>query len=147
MPPMPRFFVPSVFSPIINFRLGYTQQTPYPWRWTTPVALVFMSICAVFLTLLNIPLAAYETTQELTYFPNSTLAPLPMSNFVPSFLQSTPALFGPQNLNVGDNIRFNNSIFIYTLTNAVDTPNGTDIVSSFPYFNSPFSLSCDVVGF
>ncbi|KAJ6456282.1 hypothetical protein C8R47DRAFT_1227923 [Mycena vitilis] len=131
-----------------SYRLGYSPQRPYPWRWTTPLALSVLLTIAAFLTCLNVPLSAYETVQESTYFPNATLPALPMSNIIPSFLRSRGATFAPQTLHVGDTFRLNNSIWIYTIVNAFDgTDNRSKPVTSFPYFNNPFSDSCDVTNF
>lgn len=93
-----------------------------------------------------VPLSAYETVQEVTYRPNDTLPPLPMSNFIPSILRTPTASFTPHVLAVGDVIFLNGSIFNYTIVKAFDglEQNATS-VTSFPYYNNPFS-DCDIVG-
>ncbi|KAJ6505771.1 hypothetical protein C8R47DRAFT_1243665 [Mycena vitilis] len=66
-----------------------------------------------------------------------------MSQILPSFLHA-PTDFAPQTLHVGDTFRLNNSLFSYTIVSAFDAVDNGKPVSSFPYFNSPFSESCDV---
>ncbi|KAJ7643075.1 hypothetical protein DFH06DRAFT_1477283 [Mycena polygramma] len=129
---------------ITNYRLGYSPQRPYPWRWTTPLALFILLTITALLACLNIPLSAYETVQESTYFPNATIPALPMSNMIPSFLRSPGATFAPQTLHVGDTFQLNNSLWSYTIVNAFDGTDDRNPVSSFPYFNNPISDSCDV---
>ncbi|KAJ7613310.1 hypothetical protein DFH06DRAFT_1344777 [Mycena polygramma] len=129
---------------ITNYRLGYSPQRPYPWRWTTPLALLILLTITVFLTCLNIPLSAYETVQESTYFPNATIPAVPMSNMIPPFLQGPDLTFTPQTLNVGDTYRLNNSDWSYTIVSAFDGTDNQIPIASFPYFNNPFSDSCDV---
>ncbi|KAJ7643054.1 hypothetical protein DFH06DRAFT_1333845 [Mycena polygramma] len=128
---------------VASYRLGYSPQRPYPWRWTTPLALFMLLAITAVLTCLNIPLSAYETVQEFTYFPNATIPALPMSNMIPSFLRSPGATFAPQALHVGDTFRLNNSLWTYTIVNAFDGTDSRKPVSSVPYFNNPFD-SCDV---
>ncbi|KAJ7166239.1 hypothetical protein C8R46DRAFT_1219987 [Mycena filopes] len=53
-----------------SYRLGYTLQRSYPWRWATPANLGVFLLISVFLALVNIPLSAYEVVQESTYRPN-----------------------------------------------------------------------------
>ncbi|KAJ7836786.1 hypothetical protein B0H14DRAFT_2793072 [Mycena olivaceomarginata] len=128
---------------LTDYRLGYSPQRRYPWRWTTPLALFILVTSATLLACLNIPLSAYEITQGFTYFPNATVAALPMSNMIPSFLHTPTATFSPQTLHVGDIFQLNNSIFSYTIMRAFDAVDNRKPVSSFPYYNNPFS-SCDV---
>ncbi|KAJ7601891.1 hypothetical protein DFH06DRAFT_1399897 [Mycena polygramma] len=111
---------------LADFRIGYSPQRPYPWRWTTPLALFILFASTGLLTCLNIPLSAYETVQESTYFPNATVPALPMSNMIPSFLHDDAATFAPQTLHVGDTSGLNNSQFSFTI-----------------YYNNPFA--CDLV--
>ncbi|KAJ7611552.1 hypothetical protein DFH06DRAFT_1147565 [Mycena polygramma] len=66
-----------------------------------------------------------------------------MSQILPSFLHA-PTDFAPQTLHVGDTFRLNNSLFSYTIVSAFDALDNRKPVSSFPYYNSPFSESCDV---
>ncbi|KAJ6528841.1 hypothetical protein B0H19DRAFT_1274476 [Mycena capillaripes] len=129
---------------IADYRIGYSPQQPYPWRWTTPLALFLLFASAALLTCLNVPLSAYETVQEFTYFPNATLPALPMSNIIPSFLHDRTATFAPVTLSVGQTFRLNNSVFAYTITSAFDAGENGRPVFSFPYYNNPFSSSCDV---
>ncbi|KAF7364647.1 hypothetical protein MVEN_00334100 [Mycena venus] len=91
---------------ITDYRIGYSPQRPYPWRWTTPLALFILFASAALLTCLNIPLSAYEIVQEFTYYPNATLAALPMSSMIPSFLHAPKATFAPTNITatVGRNV-------------------------------------------
>ncbi|KAJ7669902.1 hypothetical protein DFH06DRAFT_1320939 [Mycena polygramma] len=130
---------------ITSYRLGYSPERPYPWRWTTPLALSMLLTITSLLACLNVPLSAYETVQEFTYFPNATIPPLPFSNIIPSFLRAPSATFAPQTLHFGDTFQLNNSRWSYAIVSAFDGPAdmGTAI-SSFPYFNNPFSDSCDV---
>ncbi|KAJ7623861.1 hypothetical protein DFH06DRAFT_1340184 [Mycena polygramma] len=129
---------------LTDYRIGYSPQRPYPWRWTTPLALFILLTSTVLLTCVNIPLSAYEIVQEFTYFPNATVAPLPMSNIIPSFLRAPTADFSPQTLHVGDIFRLNDSLFSYTIVSAFDAANTRKQVTSFPYYNNPFSVNCDV---
>ncbi|KAJ7764272.1 hypothetical protein B0H16DRAFT_1883540 [Mycena metata] len=129
-----------VLRGIVSYRLGYGTQRPYPWRWTTPIVLCgFIALTAV-LAIVNIPLSAYTVVQENTLHPNDTLPPLPFSNLIPDILESPTGNFAPQILNVGDMVRLNNSIFSFTITDAFDTQR----ISSFSYYNNPFSDNCDV---
>ncbi|KAF7326978.1 hypothetical protein MSAN_02493500 [Mycena sanguinolenta] len=135
----------SVFERIKSFRLGYTEEHPYPWRWTTPIVLgAFFLICP-FLALVNIPLSAYNIVQQFTYSPNDTLPAIFLANIVPSVLQNPTDSFTPQLLNVGDTITLDNHIFNYTISQAFDGVNKTDPVPAFPYYNNPLSDSWDVV--
>ncbi|KAF8162191.1 hypothetical protein K438DRAFT_1858948 [Mycena galopus ATCC 62051] len=129
---------------VTNYRIGYTLQRPYPWRWTTPIAMFVLFASIPLLACLNVPLSAYETIQEFTYFPNSTLPALPMSNIIPAFLHASTATFSPVNLNMGQTFRLNNSVFAYTITSAFDAVDNGRPVISFPYSNTPFSSNCDV---
>ncbi|KAJ7660681.1 hypothetical protein DFH06DRAFT_1400031, partial [Mycena polygramma] len=129
---------------LTSYRFGYSPQRPYPWRWSTPLALIILLTSTALLTCLNIPLSAYETVQEFTYFPNATLPKLPMSSMIPSFLRGPTAGFAPQTLHVGDSFRLNNSLFSYKIVNAFDAEDNRRPVSSFPYYNNPFSNNCDV---
>ncbi|KAJ6471707.1 hypothetical protein DFH09DRAFT_1380541 [Mycena vulgaris] len=62
---------------ILSYRLGYSPQRPYPWRWTTPTVLCSFILLGAFLAALNVPLSAYEVVQEFTYRPNDTLESTP----------------------------------------------------------------------
>ncbi|KAJ6456291.1 hypothetical protein C8R47DRAFT_1328761 [Mycena vitilis] len=130
---------------LISYRLGYSPQRPYPWRWTTPLALSILLTVTIFFTCLNVSLSAYETVQGPTYFPNATLPALPMSNLIPPFLRAPAATFTPQTLHVGDTFRINNSLFSYTIVSAFDGADSNTPILSFPYFNNPFSDGCDVL--
>ncbi|KAF7357080.1 hypothetical protein MSAN_01302100 [Mycena sanguinolenta] len=129
---------------LTNYRLGYSPRRAYPWRWTTPLALFIVLTSTVLLTCLNIPLSAYEIVTEFTYFPNSTIPSLPMSNIIPSFLHAPSENFSPQTLQVGSTFRLNNSVFSYTIAAAFNGVDDSEPVSSFPYYNNRFSDSCDV---
>ncbi|KAJ6564032.1 hypothetical protein B0H19DRAFT_1258545 [Mycena capillaripes] len=138
-----------VYNGIGSFRLGYSPQRPYPWRRTTPIALGTFLLMTALLGAINgtyseilLPLSAYETDQELTYRPNDTLPSLPLSYMVPQILQHPTAGFTPQILTVGDTVRLNNSVFNFTVTEAFDT--NAQPVSSFSYYNNPFSSGCDI---
>ncbi|KAJ6449465.1 hypothetical protein C8R45DRAFT_1114671 [Mycena sanguinolenta] len=113
----------------------------------TPVVLCIFLLLSRFLAALNVPLSAYNINQEFTYRPNDTLPHLPLSNMIPAILQHPSDGFTPQILNVGDVIRLNNSVFNYTIAEVYDADaleNGQP-VSSFSYFNNPFSDGCDVI--
>ncbi|KAJ7643123.1 hypothetical protein DFH06DRAFT_1477321 [Mycena polygramma] len=129
---------------LTGYRLGYSPQRPYPWRWATPVGLLILLTSSALLACLNVPLSAYDIVQEFTYFPNATVAPLPLSNMVPAFLRAPPATFAPQTLHLDDTFRLNNSLFSYTIVSAFDAADHKTPVSSFPYYNNPFSHNCDV---
>ncbi|KAJ7808480.1 hypothetical protein B0H14DRAFT_3881464 [Mycena olivaceomarginata] len=113
----------SMFRHLASFRLGYTEEHPYPWKWTTSIVLSTFFLISAFLAALNVPLSAYNIVQEFTYRPNDTL----------------PAL-----LTVGDVIKLNGSLFEYTIVDAFDGIDETKPVSSFSYYNNPFSDGCDV---
>ncbi|KAJ7184914.1 hypothetical protein C8R46DRAFT_1026746 [Mycena filopes] len=140
-PPL-MFPVQNVFSLLSSYRLGYTLQRPYPWRWATPSIVVGFLVMSAFLTLLNIPLAAYEIVQEATYRPNDTLPPLLFSSLVPGLLQSPETSFAPQILTVGETLVVNGSIFNFTIAGAWDENKSP--VMSFSYYNNPFSDGCDI---
>ncbi|KAJ7682906.1 hypothetical protein B0H17DRAFT_51598 [Mycena rosella] len=129
---------------IFSYRLGYTPQHPYPWRWMTPIAICVFLMLSGFLAALNVPLSAYNIDQEFTYRPNDTLPPLPLSNMLPELLQHPTNGFTPQILAVGDVIQLNNSVFNYTIMEAFDALDNSQPVSSFSYYNNPFSDGCDV---
>ncbi|KAJ7697920.1 hypothetical protein B0H14DRAFT_2649691 [Mycena olivaceomarginata] len=130
-----------IFKEIGSFRLGYTEQRPYPSKWTTPIVLCTFLLAAVLLAAINVPLSAYDIVQEFTYRPNDTLPPLPLGNLIPSVLQNPTDSFTPNALAVGDRIVLNGSIFDYTVDTAFDN---STLVSSFPYYNNALSTSCDV---
>ncbi|KAJ7185300.1 hypothetical protein C8R46DRAFT_1185080 [Mycena filopes] len=132
----------GTFTQITSHRLGYTSQRPYPWRWATPAILGVFLLISVFLAIVNIPLSAYETVQESTYRPNDTLPPLLFSKLVPGMLQSPEDSFAPHVLTVGDTLVANNSIFNFTIIEAWDENSAP--VSSFSYYNNPFSDGCDI---
>ncbi|KAJ7174795.1 hypothetical protein C8R46DRAFT_1347841 [Mycena filopes] len=121
------------FTQVTSYRLGYTPQRPYPWRWVTPAALGVFLLISIFLTLVNIPLSAYEIVQQSTYRPNDTLPPLLFSKLDP---------FEPHVLTVGDTLGANSSIFNFTIVGAWDE--NLAPVASFSYYNNPFSDGCDV---
>ncbi|KAJ7455520.1 hypothetical protein FB451DRAFT_1564935 [Mycena latifolia] len=139
MPPLPR-----IFRGIILYRLGYSPQRPYPWRWTTPIVLCAFLVLTGVLTAINVPLSAYNIEQQPTFRPNDTLPPLPFSKMVPDILQDTTGGFTPQTISVGDRIQLNNSIFNFTIVEAFDVLNNNQPISSFAYYNNPFSDGCDV---
>ncbi|KAF8189244.1 hypothetical protein K438DRAFT_1833194 [Mycena galopus ATCC 62051] len=135
---------PIFFKGIASFRLGYAEQRPYPWRWTTPIVLCAFLLISSFLAVINIPLSAYSIVQEATYRPNDSLPSLPLSNILPSILQNPAGDFAPQLLTVGDVLVLNNSIFNYTISEAFDGHDMTTPIFSFPYYNNPLSDNCDV---
>ncbi|KAJ7619248.1 hypothetical protein B0H17DRAFT_1219711 [Mycena rosella] len=130
---------------IVSYRLGYSLQHPYPGRWTTPVVLGAFILLAAALAAINVPLSAYDTDQESTFRPNDTLPPLPFSSLIPEILQHPTGGFSPQILSVGDTIQLNNSAVEFTITAAFNELDNTQPVSSFSYYNNPFSGGCDVV--
>ncbi|KAJ6490875.1 hypothetical protein C8R45DRAFT_991061 [Mycena sanguinolenta] len=136
----------TTFRQVKLFRLGYAEQRPYPWKWTTPIVLCFFFLISPLLAALNVPLSAYNVVQEVTYRPNDTLPPLPLSPLLPWIVQNPSDSFTPQVLTIGDLIVLNGSIFNYTLVQAFDGPHKATSVSSFSYYNNPFSDNCDVVG-
>ncbi|KAK7046371.1 hypothetical protein R3P38DRAFT_69472 [Favolaschia claudopus] len=137
----------SLFHAFTSFRLGYSPlpPQPYPGRWTTPLIILFFAFLTSGLVCINIPLSAYEFIQELTYRPNDTIPALPMSNWLPSFLQIPKVSFTPQVLAVGSTIALNGSMFRFKILDAVDNSNENDPVSTFAYSNNPFSEACDVM--
>ncbi|KAF9026874.1 hypothetical protein BDZ89DRAFT_1067360 [Hymenopellis radicata] len=111
--PQPRDLVNGV----LNFRLGYNLQRPYPGRWTTPIVCgVFVSL-TILLAFVNIPLAAYDVVQEFTYTPNDTTNALPFSSLVPSSLRHSAGHF-MQSFKIGDTIQTNLSAFDYQISTA-----------------------------
>ncbi|KAJ7084951.1 hypothetical protein C8R44DRAFT_821765 [Mycena epipterygia] len=141
--PMPSFR--RVFRGIASYRLGYSPQCPYPWRWTTSIVLCGFIVLTAVLAIVNIPLSAYTVVLENTLRPNDTLPPLPFSNLIPGILQSSTEGFAPQSLSVGDMVHLNNSIFDFTITDAfAESFNNTQRIPSFSYYNNPFSDNCDV---
>ncbi|KAJ7825696.1 hypothetical protein B0H13DRAFT_2374830 [Mycena leptocephala] len=130
--------------PCHNVRPFSDLIAAYPWRWTTPIVLgVFFLLTAVFAAI-NVPLSAYDIDQQSVFRPNDTLRPLPLSNMIPEIWQHPTGDFTPQFLTVGDRIQLNNSIFIFTITEAFDEDDNTLPVSSFSYYNNPLSEGCDV---
>ncbi|KAJ7311656.1 hypothetical protein DFH08DRAFT_1087731 [Mycena albidolilacea] len=134
----------SMFRHLASFRLGYTEEHPYPWKWTTPIVLSAFFLISVFLAALNVPLSAYNIVQEFTYRPNDTLPAVALSSLVPSVFQQSANGFTPQLFSVGDSIRLNGSSLDYTIVSAFDGLDETKPVSSFSYYNNPFSDGCDV---
>ncbi|KAJ7311658.1 hypothetical protein DFH08DRAFT_449057 [Mycena albidolilacea] len=135
----------SILRQLRSFRLGYTEERPYPWKWTTPIVLSAFLLISAFLAALNVPLSAYNIVQEFTYRPNDTLPAVALSSLVPSVLQQSANSFTPQLLTVGDVIKLNGSLFEYTIVDAFDGLDETKPVSSFSYYNNPLSEGCDVV--
>ncbi|KAJ7677537.1 hypothetical protein B0H17DRAFT_1139554 [Mycena rosella] len=129
---------------IVSYRLGYSPQRPYPGRWTTPVVLGASILLATALAVINVPLSAYELDQEYTFRPNDTVPPLPFSALIPAILQHPMGGFSPQILSVGDTLQLNNSVFNFAITAAFNELDDTQPVSSFSYYNNPFSGGCDV---
>ncbi|KAJ7315815.1 hypothetical protein DFH08DRAFT_820386 [Mycena albidolilacea] len=129
--------------PLLACRFHDFASGSYPWRWTTPIVLGSFLLMSALLALINVPLSAYELDQEFTYRPNDSLPSLPLSYMVPKILQHPTGGFTPQILTVGDTIRLNNSGFNFTLMEAFDMVNAQP-VSSFSYYNNPFSSRCDV---
>ncbi|KAF7336447.1 hypothetical protein MSAN_02298900 [Mycena sanguinolenta] len=134
----------AIFNGIKSFRLGYTEESPYPWRWTTPIVLCVFLLISPFLALVNVPLSAYNIIQEATYQPNATLPAVFLGNLVPSVLQNPTESFTPQLLHVGDMIMLDDYIFNYTIAQAFDGVDTSKPVSTFSYYNNPLSDSCDV---
>ncbi|KAJ6560508.1 hypothetical protein DFH09DRAFT_1364719 [Mycena vulgaris] len=129
---------------IISYRLGYSPNRPYPWPWTTPITLCIFFLLSVLLAAINVPLSAYDIGQESTDRPNDTLPPLPFSQVLPKILQHPTGIFTPRILIVGDTIQLNNSEIIFTIAEAFDELDHTHPVTSFSYYNNPFSDGCDV---
>ncbi|KAK7036326.1 hypothetical protein R3P38DRAFT_3485309, partial [Favolaschia claudopus] len=117
----------------------------YPGRWTTPTIILLFALLTAFITCINVPLSAYEFIQEVTFRPNDTLPALPFSRWLPSLFQPPTISFQPQALTVGDTLLLNNSAVNFTLTGVYDRMNGGTPVSTFSYFNNPFSDECDIV--
>ncbi|KAF9006883.1 hypothetical protein BDZ89DRAFT_1120123 [Hymenopellis radicata] len=137
--PQPRDLVNGV----LNFRLGYNLQRPYPGRWTTPIVCgVFVGL-TILLAFVNIPLAAYDVVQEFTYTPNDTTNALPFSSLVPSSLRHSAGDFMPQTFKIGDTIQTNLSAFDYQILTAYQNELPSKAVASFPYYNNALS-TCDV---
>ncbi|KAF7336490.1 hypothetical protein MSAN_02303700 [Mycena sanguinolenta] len=134
----------AIFSEIKSFRLGYTEERPYPWRWTTPIVLCAFLFISPFLALVNVPLSAYNIVQEFTYLPNDTLPAVFLGNLVPSALQNSADSFTPQILSLGYTIMLDNYIFNYTIAQAFDGVDTSKSVSAFPYYNNRLSDSCDM---
>ncbi|KAJ6451956.1 hypothetical protein C8R45DRAFT_87978 [Mycena sanguinolenta] len=135
--------ISAIFKEIKSFRLGYAEESPYPWRWTTPIVLCAFLLLSPFLALVNVPLSAYNIVQEITYQPNGTVPAVLLSNLVPSILQNPTDSFSPQLLEVGDTIVMDGYIFEYTIAQAFDIDTSKP-VSAFSYYNNPLSHSCDV---
>ncbi|KAJ7716791.1 hypothetical protein B0H14DRAFT_3631860 [Mycena olivaceomarginata] len=134
----------SIFRQLRSFQLGYTEERPYPWKWTTPIVLTAFLLISAFLAALNVPLSAYNIVQEFTYRPNDTLPAVALSSLVPSVFQQSTNSFTPQLFSVGDSFRLNGSLIEYTIVDAFDGLDETKPVSSFSYYNNPFSDGCDV---
>ncbi|KAK6969240.1 hypothetical protein R3P38DRAFT_3337146 [Favolaschia claudopus] len=99
-----------------------------------------MLTATILFILVNIPLSAYETVQEFTYFPNASAPAPPLSGLVPPSLRHSTNKFSPQHLDVGHS-------FYITIVSAFDSVENGRPVTSFPYSNNPFSNGCDVVRF
>ncbi|KAJ7863932.1 hypothetical protein B0H14DRAFT_3443732 [Mycena olivaceomarginata] len=110
----------SIFQQLRSFRLGYKEERPYPWKWTTPIVLSAFLLISAFLAALNVPLSAYNIVQEFTYRPNNTLPAVALSSLIPSVFQQSVNSFTPQLFSVGDSIRLNGSSFDYTIVGAFD---------------------------
>ncbi|KAF7343607.1 hypothetical protein MSAN_01981200 [Mycena sanguinolenta] len=137
-------FMKRISNGIKSFRLGYAEERPYPWRWTTPIVLCAFLLISPFLAVVNVPLSAYNIVQEFTYQPNDTLPTVFLGNLVPSVLQNPTDSFTPQLLSVGETIVLDDNIFNYTISQAFDGFDTTKPVSTFPYYNNPLSDGCDV---
>jgi hypothetical protein len=62
---------------------------------------------------------------------------------IPEILRISNTGFTPQLLAVGATVQLNNSVFNYTIAEVFDEIGQP--VSSFSYYNNPFSNGCDVV--
>ncbi|KAF7343596.1 hypothetical protein MSAN_01980100 [Mycena sanguinolenta] len=133
-----------ILNGIKSFRLGYAEERPYPWRWTTSIVLCAFLLISPFLAVLNVPLSAYNIVQEFTYQPNDTLPTVFLGNLVPSVLKNPTDSFTPQLLSVGETIVLDDNIFNYTISQAFDGIDTSKPVSTFPYYNNPLSDGCDV---
>ncbi|KAK7065116.1 hypothetical protein R3P38DRAFT_3166134 [Favolaschia claudopus] len=129
---------------VTRYRVGYQPTLPYRWPGTTPLAFLIMLTATILFILVNIPLSAYETVQEFTYFPNASAPAPPLSGLVPPSLRPSTNKFSPQHLDVGQSFRLNNSALLYTIVSAFDSVENGRPVTSFPYSNNPFSNGCDV---
>ncbi|KAK7060002.1 hypothetical protein R3P38DRAFT_3524195 [Favolaschia claudopus] len=138
------FLAPS-FS-LLSFRLGYNPlpPKPYPGRWTTPIIIVCFALLTALIVCINIPLSAYQFTQESTFRPNDTATAVPLNNWLPSFLRLPEASFTPQTFSVGDTIILNGSRLEFLVASASDLRDENVSISSFSYYNNPFSTGCDV---
>ncbi|KAJ7698771.1 hypothetical protein B0H14DRAFT_3036724 [Mycena olivaceomarginata] len=132
-------FAKHLSTEIASYRLGYAPQRPYPWRWTTPIVLCAFLFISGLLAAINVPLSAYEVVQEVTYRPNDTLPPLPLSYLVPAILQHPASSFTPQILTVGNTLTPNNSVFNFTIVEAYnELDNSNRLSTHFPAPSAPF---------
>ncbi|KAK6969239.1 hypothetical protein R3P38DRAFT_3243855 [Favolaschia claudopus] len=121
---MPHQSPPSFMT---RYRLGYSPQRALPMALDDAACDSDYVNCSD--SFHSVPLSAYETVQEFTYFPNSSVPPPPLSGLVPSALRQSTNHFSPQHLDVG---------------HAFDSVENGRPVTSFPYYNNPFSEGCDV---
>ncbi|KAF7367722.1 hypothetical protein MSAN_00836000 [Mycena sanguinolenta] len=134
-----------VYRQIASYKLGYSPQRPYPWRWTTPISFSVFLVVAGALAVINVPLSAYELNQVSTFRPNDTLPSLPFYNLIPKILQHSTDSFTPHILTMGDTITLNLSLFDWTIWRVFDqSDNPTQTPSAFSYYNNPFSDGCDI---
>ncbi|KAF7300910.1 hypothetical protein MKEN_01317500 [Mycena kentingensis (nom. inval.)] len=103
--------------------LSYAVTRPYPasYAW---VAYVGAAVLIVFLVVLNVALAGYETFSEFSSDPNIT-DHFWYDPFIPSFTRSGDSLCAVRLLALGDSLSTNYGLFRYTIS-GIDRPNAGD---------------------
>ncbi|KIY68258.1 hypothetical protein CYLTODRAFT_489909 [Cylindrobasidium torrendii FP15055 ss-10] len=137
----------SLARKLAAFRLTYpAAPQPYPWQWLTPFVVTSFALLTVLLTIINIPLAAYERVVQFTYTPNDTSdADDRFWGLLPGYLaQKVDDIeeFQPQTVYIGDRLSLSRSIYPYTVGFVWAPDNETTswkYVSSFAYSNNDIS--------
>ncbi|KAJ7032539.1 hypothetical protein C8F04DRAFT_654418 [Mycena alexandri] len=120
--------------------LEYPITRTYPGRVFAPAAMGGALVVVVFLTVINVALAGYDTVPGFDSNFNVTQTHW-YDRFLPSVALTKPGtLCDPRLLGLGDTITTNNSLFQYTIA-SIDVPNAGD--SGFSYQGWTLD-NCDV---
>ncbi|KAK6981534.1 hypothetical protein R3P38DRAFT_3459982 [Favolaschia claudopus] len=128
----PRHSIPYGSGNCLRRRKYFT----YKWRELFTEAVAGTASC------ISWPLD--DTDNHLSVCSSYSLDCMHKCRWLPSLFQPPTISFQPQVLTVGDTFNLNNSLANFTLTGVYDRMNGGTPVSTFSYFNNPFSDGCDI---
>ncbi|KAJ7166232.1 hypothetical protein C8R46DRAFT_1035495 [Mycena filopes] len=130
--------MPSLKGTLMNitsYRLGYTLQRPYPWRWATPAILGVFLLISVFLALVN----------RIHLSPERLIASTPLQRAAAWVTSKPRGYFCTAHPNgwrepCGEQLDVKLHYHRCLLWDENSAP-----VSSFSYYNNPFLDGCDIV--